>query len=308
MLQTSFEDVVKRVLPSVVQITTSSGLGSGVVYDRQGDLVTNAHVTGNDQTFQVTLPSGGPALSASLVSAYQPDDLAVIRPHNPPPSLTPAKFGDSNALVGGEIVLAMGNPLGFSGSVTNGIVSGTGRTVTEPPESSGPGATIPDAVQTSAAINPGNSGGALVDLSGQVVGVPTLAAVDPQLNGSAAPGIGFAIPANTVTDIAGQIVHSGRVVDSHRAELGVAVSTVVNASGQPAGAGVVRLTPGGPADKAGIRAGDIITAINGTAIADSNALAGALAAAKPGDTVTVNVRHPDGSTADVHAVLGELPG
>lgn len=307
-LQSSFEQVVRQVLPSVVQITTSAGLGSGVVYDGQGDVVTNDHVVGSDQTFQVTLASGGPALTASLVSAYPADDLAVIRLHNPPKGLGVARFGDSNKLAAGEIVLAMGNPLGYVGSVTNGIVSATGRTVTEPAGPNGSGATIPDVIQTSAAINPGNSGGALVDLSGEVVGLPTLAAVDPELNGSAAPGIGFAIPSDMVTDIANQIIRDGHVVNSHRAELGVAVSTVVDPAGQPVGVGVVRLTAGGPADKAGIRVGDIITMINSTPTPDTNTLAQALATLKPGDTATVTVKRADGGTDQVRVLLGQSPG
>jgi S1-C subfamily serine protease len=137
----------------------------------------------------------------------------------------------------------MGNPLGLTGSVTEGIISATGRTVTEPSGGSAPGATLPEAIQTSASINPGNSGGALVDLAGDVIGIPTLAALEPSEDGGGAapaPGIGFAIPSNVVTDIAEQLVaHNGHVVNSHRAQLGVGVATVVDPTGQPVGMGVV---------------------------------------------------------------------
>jgi S1-C subfamily serine protease len=167
-------------------------------------------------TFQVQLAGSPTAYPASLVGAYEPDDIAVIRLNSPPPSLKPAQFADSSSAKAGDIVLALGNPLGLTGSVTSGIVSATGRTVTESDEGASPGAAIPDALQTSAEINPGNSGGALVNLSGQVIGMPTLAALDPQLGESAAPGIGFAISSNLVKDIAGQLIaDDGHVTDTH---------------------------------------------------------------------------------------------
>jgi S1-C subfamily serine protease len=124
--------------------------------------------------------------------------------------------------------------------VTEGIIWGIGRAVSESPGDGSPGATLPDAIQTSAAINPGNSGGALVDLAGDVIGIPTLAAIEPEigLGGSLAPGIGFAISSNLVTDIAGQITSSDHVTNSHRAELGVEVVEVVDQNGQPVGAGI----------------------------------------------------------------------
>ena len=145
---------------------------------------------------------GAPA-AARLTGSYPADDLAVIQVTGAA-HLVPARFADSSKLQVGDIVLAMGNPLGLASSVTDGIMA-VGRTVSEPQEAGSPGATLPDVIQTSAAINPGNSGGALADLAGQVVGIPTLAAADQQLGG-AAPGIGFAIPSSIVTDIAGQII------------------------------------------------------------------------------------------------------
>ncbi len=298
-LQDAFTHVVDTVLPQVVQIRTDSGLGSGIVFDARGDVVTNAHVVAGSSTFQVTL-STGKTYAASLVGAFVPDDLAVVRLQNPPGDLQVATFADSSKLHVGDLVMAVGNPLGLQSSVTEGIVSATGRTVSE-----GNGVTIPDAIQTSAAINPGNSGGALVDLSGNVVGIPTLAATDPQLGGGAAPGIGFAIPSNTVRDIAGQLIaNGGKVVNSHRAYLGVRVATV-------SGGGVVlaQVDPGGPADKAGLRAGDVVVQINGQDTPTPAALTAVLATLKPGDVAKVSViRGADGSQASVDVTLGEIPG
>ncbi len=306
-LQNEYTHVVDHVLPSVVEISTNKGLGSGVVFDAKGDIVTNDHVVGSATSFKVRLATGAGTESATLVGTYPPDDLAVIK-LSTAKGLQPATFGDSGKLRVGDIVLAMGNPLGLASSVTNGIVSATGRTVTEPQGSDSPGATLPDVIQTSAAINPGNSGGALVDLNGHVIGIPTLAATDQQLGGGAAPGIGFAIPSNIVKDIAGQLVKNGKVTNSHRAALGVGVTTVADQSGNPAGVGIVNVKSGGPADQAGIKAGAIITAINGTPTPTTEALSQALAQLQPGANAKVTVMQPDGTTTRVAVTLGQLGG
>ncbi|MCG5216247.1 trypsin-like peptidase domain-containing protein [Streptosporangium soli] len=305
-LEDTYEQVIANVLPSIVQITTKTGLGSGVVYDTGGHIITNAHVVGQAETFEVTPATGGSPRNAKLVKSFPDGDLAVIKVDDPA-KLVPAKFGDSAKLRVGQMVLAMGNPLGLSGSVTNGIVSALGRTVTEPAEAGSPEATIVDAVQTSAAINPGNSGGALVNLSGEVIGIPTLVAADPQA-GAAATGIGFAIPSNTATDIARQIVTSGKVTNTRRAALGITASVVVGPDGQPAGVNVIRVTPGEGADKAGIEPGDVIVAVNGEETPTTSALTEVLASQRPGDKAKVEVLHPDGTTTTVTATLSELPG
>src|SRR4051794_31378227 len=271
-LEADYRRVIKAVLPSVVEIRTEQGLGSGVVYDSSGDIVTNAHVVGSATQFQVFLPGRADPLAATLRGAYLPDDLAVIRLADAT-GVHPATFGRSADLQVGDIVLAMGNPLGLESSVTNGIVSALGRTVGEPQGQGSPGATIPDAIQTSAAINPGNSGGALVDLDAQVVGIPTLAALDPELGGSAAPGIGFAIPSNTVKRIVGQLIETGRVERSGRAYLGVKVVTTIGGKGVL----VTGVVDGGPAAHAGIRPGELITAIDGRPTPSADALATILA-------------------------------
>ena len=305
-LQRAYVRVVRGVLPSVVEIRTSAGLGSGVIFDNAGHIVTNAHVVGTSKTFEVMLSGSVTPLHAKLVDSYPPDDLAVIKltgSHH----LVPATFADSSKLQVGDVVLAMGNPLGFASSVTDGIISATGRTVSEPQGSDSPGATLPDAIQTSAAINPGNSGGALVNLSEQVVGIPTLAASDPQLGGAAA-GIGFAIPSNIVTSIASQIIKFGHVNNSHRAALGVRVRTVVGANGQPAGAGIVSVLAGSGAAKAGLRPGDVIIAVGRSATPDTETLAAILAGLRPGQRVPVTVLKKGGGKATVQVTLGQLPG
>ena len=300
-LQQQYEQVVSRVLPSVVEISTSEGSGSGVVYDGKGNIVTNAHVVGTAATVRVSPASGGKALAAAVLGVFAPDDLAVIRVQSGAGSLHPASFGRSASVQAGEIVLAMGNPLGLTGTVTDGIVSATGRTVSE---GQGSSAVLISAIQTSAAINPGNSGGALVDLAGQVIGIPTLAASDPQLGGAAA-GIGFAIPSDTVTSIAGQLIASGKVSNSGRASLGISGQTVADASGQPAGVGVAAVTPGGAAAKADIQAGDIIVSVAGQPTGSITALQSVLATQKPGDRVPVRISR-NGTQSTVTVTLGSL--
>jgi putative serine protease PepD len=198
-LQQELVSVVRAVSPSVVQIETPQDLGSGVVFDGRGDIVTNAHVVGSATRFLVTLASGE-SHPATAIGRDAKNDLAVIRIVGARPR--PATFADSSQVEVGDIALALGNPLGLRSSVTEGIVSAVGRSVPE-----GDGVTLSSAIQTSAAINPGNSGGALVDLSGRVIGIPTLAALDPQMGASEAPGIGFAIDSNTVRRVAGALAH-----------------------------------------------------------------------------------------------------
>jgi S1-C subfamily serine protease len=197
-LQAKYTKVVRTVSPNVVEIATSNALGSGIVYDGRGDVVTNAHVVGSSKKVTVRLPDGSKR-AGTVVGTSTGNDLAVVRLSGATPK--PAAFADSSKVQVGDITLAIGNPLGLASSVSEGIVSSTGRSVPE-----GNGVTLNSALQTSAAINPGNSGGALVNLSQQVIGIPTLAATDPQLGGGAAPGIGFAIPSNTVRQVANQLI------------------------------------------------------------------------------------------------------
>jgi putative serine protease PepD len=197
-LQAKYTRVVRTVSPKVAEIHTSNALGSGIVYDGHGDVVTNAHVVGSSKKVTVRLPDGSKR-AGTVVGTSPGNDIAVVRLTGAAPQ--PAAFADSSKVKVGDIALAIGNPLGLASSVSEGIVSSTGRSVPE-----GNGVTLNSAIQTSAAINPGNSGGALVNLSNQVIGIPTLAATDPQLGGGAAPGIGFAIASNTVRQVANQLI------------------------------------------------------------------------------------------------------
>jgi putative serine protease PepD len=278
-----------------VQIQTSEGLGSGVVFDSTGDIVTNDHVVGSSTAFTVTT-STGKQYKGTLVGAFPEDDLAVIKVTGA--ALQPARFADSSKLEVGDIAIAIGNPLGLASSVTEGIVSGLNR---QEPE--GNGVILPQAIQTSASINPGNSGGALVNIAGQVIGIPTLAAEDPQLGG-AANGIGFAIPSNTVTSIAGQLVKFGKVVNSNRAYLGVSISD----TGEENGVYITNVLASTPASRAGLKSGELITAVNGSATPDSGTLGTVLAGLKPGQTVAVKYRTQSGAGGTVNLTLAQFPG
>jgi S1-C subfamily serine protease len=302
-LEAAYRHVIDTVLPSVVEIRTGKALGSGVVFDDKGHVVTNAHVVGSATSFTVFLPGRAKPVSAKLTGVYAADDLAVIQLADPA-AARPAIFGRSSDLHVGDIVLAMGNPLGLASSVTNGIVSALGRIVPEPQGGDSPGGILADAIQTSAAINPGNSGGALVDLDGQVVGIPTLAAVNPE-GGGAAPGLGFAISSDTVRRIAPQLISSGKVTSSGRASLGVRVTQVADQQEQPAGAGVVEVIAGGPAQRAGIKAGDVIVGVAGQPTPTTEALSVVLAGQKVGATVPVRVLR-DGAMQTLQVTLAEL--
>lgn len=211
------------------------------------------------------------------LESFAATHLAVV--HVAATGLTPAAFADSNMLNVGDIVLAIGNPLGLRSSVTQGIIRALGRT-----ESEGGGIVLPNVIQTSAEINPGNSGGALVDIEGRVVGIPTLTALNPE-NGGAAPGIGFAIPSNTVTEIANQLIKFGHIVNSGRAYLGVRVATLPGNRGVYVAAVIAHSA----AAKAGIRRGDVIVSVAGQPTRTADDLGTALAHLRPGQATLVKL-------------------
>jgi putative serine protease PepD len=285
-----FQDTVARALPSVVQVRRSDALGSGIVFDDDGHIVTNNHVVGDATTFTVTT-SDGATHRATLSGTFPEGDLAVIQVSGA--NLTPATFADSSKVQVGELALAIGNPLGLQSSVTQGIVSSTSRTVPE-----GNGVALPAVIQTSAPINPGNSGGALVDETGAVIGIPTLNA---GIGGQPAPGIGFAISSNTAKSIAKQLADNGRVSDSARAWLGVDLRSVPQG-----GAIVAAVVRGGPADKAGIRPGDLIAKVANHAVPTVDDVTVALAELKPGERIPVELQEPSG-TRTVMVMLGQIP-
>jgi putative serine protease PepD len=286
--------VVREMSPSVVQIQNPQGLGSGVVFDSSGDIVTNAHVVEGGGPYTVT--AGAHSYGASLVGRFAPDDLAVVRVSGA--HLVAAAFANSRTLDVGDFAIAIGNPLGLRSSVTDGIVSAFRQGVSE-----GNGVALPLMIQTSAAINPGNSGGALADLQGRVIGIPTLAATDPELGGATAPGIGFAIPSNLVKQIATQIIRFGHVVNSHRAYLGVEI-------GDTNGAGVLirGVTAGGPAAKAGLHTGDVIVTLNGHRTPTVDDLTSVASELKPGTRVALGIATQSGKHETVHLTLGTFPG
>jgi S1-C subfamily serine protease len=302
------EAVIAKVRPTVVEVNVSLGrggaIGSGVIIDKRGYIVTNNHVVDGAQSIQVVLYDGT-QLTGQLVGTDPADDLAVIK-INAPASIAVATIGDSSKLQIGEDVLAIGNPLGITQTVTNGIVSALNRNVDEGQG----GAILPNVIQTDAPINPGNSGGALVDLQGNLIGIPTLTAIDPEFN-TPASGVGFAIPSNRVNFIVPQIIANGHVTHTGRAALGISglsVDPTLAARDNLSvdhGVLIANVLSGGAADHAGLQAGDVIVQIDSTAISDESTLIDVLANKNPGDKVTVKV-YRGNQQLTVNVTLGEL--
>lgn len=306
-IQAVREAVVAQVRSAVVQVNVTLGngatIGSGVIVDKRGYIVTNNHVVEGAQTVDVVLADGSKE-TAQVAGTDPADDLAVLK-IAPPANMVVATLGDSSKVQVGEDVLALGNPLGNTQTVTSGIVSALGRTV---PESKN--VTLPNTIQTDAPINPGNSGGALVDLQGNVIGIPTLGAVDPEFN-SQANGVGFAIPSNRVSFIVTQIIQHGSVTHTGRAVLGITAAVVDATTASQLnlsvdhGVLIWRLTQGGPAQKAGLQTNDVIVQIDKATIDDLGSLQDALMSKNPGDTVSVKV-YRGNQQLTVPVTLGEL--
>ena len=301
------EAVAAAFRQSVVQIDVvtkqGAGLGSGTIIDSRGYIVTNDHVVAGATQIKVELYDGL-TVPAQLTGLYPPEDLAVIK-IDPVPHMAVATIGDSSQLKVAEYVMAIGNPLGITQTVTSGIVSALGRNVP-----AGPGVELIDAIQTDAAINPGNSGGALVDLQGELIGVPTLTIINPTFS-SPASGIGFAVPSNRVKYIVPQLIATGHVTNTGRASLGVGVVTVdpsvaaQNNLSVDHGVLIASVAPNGPAATAGLRAGDVILQIDNTPITSVQSLGDVLLSKSPGDTVAVTINR-GGQQMTVNVTLGEL--
>ena len=304
---------VQQVGPGVVKITHpiqgGQALGSGTIVDAKGYILTNAHVAEGVSAYQVVL-SNNQSVDGKLVGLDPLDDLAVIQINQP--DLPVVEMGDSSRLQVGQSVLAIGNPIGFTRTVTNGIVSALDRTIPEPPSQvTGQATTIPNMIQTSAPINPGNSGGALVDLGGRIVGVPTLAATDPEL-GQVAQGIAFAVPINRAKVIIPQLIANGKIVHSGRAFLGVAgesiTAPIARAYRLPVdhGAYIAQVSPGSAAAQAGLKVGDIIVTFDGKPVQSSSDLGDLILSLKPGDKVEIGY-YSGKSQKTVSATLQEAP-
>jgi putative serine protease PepD len=299
----SVTDVYNRAEKGVVEITvrstaaggdspfggsqTQQAQGSGFVYDAAGHVVTNQHVVDGAQSISVRFWNGA-AYRATLVGADPSTDVAVIKVDAPASILHPLALGDSGSLRVGQGVVAIGSPFGLEESVTAGIVSALHREMTAPNNF-----TIADSIQTDAAINHGNSGGPLLDLNGKVIGVN--AQIESDSGGS--DGVGFAIPSNTVRSIAIQLIGSGTVKHAY---LGVGISTATN------GVRLTEVRPGTPAANAGLRAGDVVTAVGGRPVHDPTALSTAIDAKKPGDRVTLTYTR-NGQSHTVTVTLAERP-
>ncbi|MFI5891675.1 S1C family serine protease [Actinoplanes sp. NPDC051513] len=287
--------IADEVLPSVVTLAVSSGAsagnGSGEVIRDGGYILTNDHVispAGAGGSI-AALFSGGQSLPATIVGRAPRVDLAVVKV-DPPQGLPTIGIGKSSTLLVGQPVVALGAPLGLSGTVTAGIVSALGRDVPVPADN-GVTAVLPGAVQTDASINPGNSGGALVDCDGDLVGVNTAIATVPNASGEAgggSVGIGFAIPADVAMVVADQLIEHGNYTPPSLGVESVPVpQAVAEQFGAPVGLYLRVVAPGGPADNAGLKEGDIVTAIDGRPMSAPESLFLATVGKQPGDQVRV---------------------
>ena len=316
-MDNSIADVAERVVESVVNIDTETevavdpffvdmfgadevqkmaGKGSGVIITANGRILTNAHVINKADHINVTLHDGS-EVTAKVVGKDTKADLAVLQLEGKFPALKPLPMGDSASVRLGEIVLAIGDGLGVGKSVSMGIVSAKGRGMRI--------ADYEDFIQTDAAINPGNSGGALVNMKGELIGINT--AIASRTGGY--QGIGFAIPTNMAKPIMEMLMKDGKV---SRGYLGVGIATVSPAIAKKYGLGaqkgvlVAGVEASGPAAKAGLVEGDVITAINGKEVKTDDTLRNTIAMSKPNTSIELSVTHRDGKTTTVKAKLGEL--
>ncbi|GIH24189.1 serine protease [Acrocarpospora phusangensis] len=287
--------VAAELTPKVAAIKAGRSSGSAVVFTADGFLLTNAHVVGSARTGSAAF-SDGTTAEFAVVGADPLSDLAVLRALEPTPP--PVTLGDSDGLVVGQLVVAVGNPLGLAGSVTAGVVSGLGRSL--PARSGSAVRLIEDVIQTDAALNPGNSGGALADARGHVVGVNTAVA---------GTGLGLAVPVNATTrSIVAALMRDGRV---RRAYLGLVTTpaplppAIRERVGQPSALRVVEVVPGSPAARAGLRAGDLVLSAGRRPVGDAQGLQRLMFAEAIGRPLPVTVLR-NGALVDVIAEPTEL--
>jgi serine protease Do len=320
--RSAISGVAQEVRPAVVQITNEqeqpelfskplmvpAGVGSGVIYDGDGHILTNNHVISGAQGLLVSLPDGR-TFPGTLIGADPETDLAVVQISGS--NLPVAQLGDSNALQIGDWVVAIGNALALEGgpTVSKGVVSALQRTVQEPGEdgrSQGP--SLFGVIQTDAPINPGNSGGPLVDLDGRVVGINTLVATQAE-PGVAAQGIGFAISMATARPIADQLVAHGKVIHPYsgigHAPLSASTAAKLGVDAK-SGAVVTSIDRGSPAERAGLRRNDVIVTVDGQQVQGDSGFAQTLSMHKPDDTITLGVLRGK-SSVKVQVTLTQAP-
>ncbi|MGW6270261.1 S1C family serine protease [Streptomyces sp. NPDC055060] len=313
-------DIANKALPSVVTIEAQGGngeggTGTGFVYDKQGHILTNNHVVASaaDGGKLAATFSDGKKYDAEVVGRAEGYDVAVLKLKSPPSNLKPLPLGNSDKVAVGDSTIAIGAPFGLSNTVTTGIVSAKDRPVTSSDGASSKSSYM-SALQTDASINPGNSGGPLLDAGGAVIGINS--AIKPAESGgglggggqSGSIGLGFAIPVNQAKYVAQQLIKTGQAVYP---VIGASVALEENTGGatisREGASGSQAVTPNGPADKAGLKPGDVITKLDDTVIDSGPTLIGQIWTHKPGDTVEITYKR-DGKEHKVDVVLGQRKG
>jgi putative serine protease PepD len=296
--QTRTGAIYAKAVPAVVSIRTSAGSGTGFLIDNTHTIVTNAHVVDTAKHVTVRFGANGTDLDGQVLGIDASSDLAVvhIQSGSAPNAAQPLPLADSRSVQVGDTAIAIGNPFGLDRTATEGIVSGLGRRIQAPN-----GFEIDQAIQTDAPINPGNSGGPLLDDSGRVIGVNSQIETGGASNGNV--GIGFAVPSNTVRSVV-PVLEKGKSVE--HAFLGVQAAADLSGGLAPAGAEVADVTPGGPAEAAGLQPGDIITAIDGKPIDSFDQVSAIVNSHKVGDQIDIRVNRGGGERS-FHVTLGTRP-
>jgi putative serine protease PepD len=294
--RTPIGGIYARASPAVVSVRTRGATGTGFLFDRDGTLVTNAHVVGRSRQVAVRFGPNGRSISASVLGVDPSSDLAVLKiAVSDTPNVDPLTLADSSRVKVGDTAVAIGNPFGLDRTATAGIISGLGRHIRAPN-----GVEIDQVIQTDAPINPGNSGGPLLDVRARVIGVNSQIATNGQ-TGNGNVGIGFAVPSNTVRQVVPRL-KQGQTID--RPYLGVATGRA--SPTQPDGAIVRTVKPGGPGARGGLQTGDIIVGINGRRVNDPADVSAGIQGQAPGDVVTVQVQR-DGQPVTLDVELGKRP-
>lgn len=300
----SVQEVYRRTREGVVEVSATGGQGtrtpygpapqgeqrsqgSGFVIDRDGHIVTNYHVVAGATSVTVTF-SDGREVDARVVGTDPSTDLALLDVDVPADELTPLELGRSSDVQVGDPVVAIGSPFGLEETVTTGVVSALDRSIDAPN-----GFAIDGAIQTDAAVNHGNSGGPLLDMSGRVIGVTSQ--IESRSGGN--DGVGYAVPSDTVRDVVSQLLEDGEV---EHAYLGVAIESAER------GVRLAEVRPDSPASEAGLRSGDVVTAVDGKRVSSAEDLRGTIAAKRPGDEIELEVRRGD-SARTVTVELGTRP-